>query len=158
MTLLNLTCFAWAEILAFSTKCNFAETSEIIYLIRPRFRWTNKVLSWYVDDLISDADNINDAKLFIEKCKQWLLEANLDLRKFKSNSNKIPDDQKFATSNTKVLVIKWENDYGNTIIAIEYIFHCFPKVLTKQNVIHSTASIFDLLGLITPVFIIFKEL
>ena len=116
------------------------------------------MLSWYVDDLISDADNINDAKLFIEKCKQWLLEANLDVRKFKSNSNKIPDDQKFATSNTKVLVIKWENDYGNTIIATEYIFHCFPKVLTKQNVIHSTASIFDLLGLITPVFIIFKEL
>ena len=41
---------------------------------------------------------------------------------------------------------------------MEEIFHSFPKILTKRDLLQSTASIFDLLGFITHVVIPLKKL
>ena len=68
-----------ADILVFFTCWNAAELFESICLFRLRF--VEKFLSLiHVDDLVSEGDNINDAKIFLRKCKQWYLEGNFNLR------------------------------------------------------------------------------
>ena len=122
--------------------------------------------SLHVDDLISGTDTMADTKSFFEKSKTRLAAGGFHLRKFKSNSSeleiiifkKFPYDLKYSTNFAKALGLKWDKSNDYIIFDFEDIKQHFPNILTKRLLIHSLATIFDPLGLITPVIVSMKEL
>ena len=121
--------------------------------------------SLHVNNLISGVDTISEAKSFFEKSKTHLASGGFHLRKFKSNCTelesiifkKFPDALKYSTNFTKVLGLKWDKSNDHIIFDFEDIKQNFANILTKRLFIHSLASIFDPLGLITPVIVSMKN-
>ena len=113
--------------------------------------------SLHVDDLISGANNIQDAFEFYVKCKERLKNGGFNLRKFKSNSVELeklvyeafPEDCLYSDEN-KILGLLWDKNTDAIIFDFKEIFSKFVVNPTKRSILQSIASIYDPLGLINP--------
>lgn len=139
-------------------------------------QFVNQFLSdLYVDDITTGSDTIEDGKIFYEKASSSMSGAGLQLRKWTSNdtelqsffSSKEPplqpksveDDSSFAQSQfesqgdyKRVLGVEWDLSNDKFI----FRFHSFLEkgrtmVLTKRNILSLSASIYDPLGIVTPI-------
>ena len=121
--------------------------------------------SLHVDDLNSSLNDLPQAFQFFVKCKERLAEAKFNLRKFQSNSAELekmvkksfpPDEEIKSTEENKVLGISW-NKYDDHIwFDLNSFSERFSQKPTKRNVIETTASLFDPLGLINPIIVKLK--
>ncbi|XP_055916401.1 uncharacterized protein LOC129949150 [Eupeodes corollae] len=119
----------------------------------------------YVDDLISGADSIEEAKRKQHEAKQLLASAGFNLRKWTSNSKALLEDiaaedreldfeLPFNTSNhVKTLGIKWFplDDYFSF-----QNLQVSPEDITKRSMLSTIAKLFDPLGWISPCIITAK--
>ena len=116
--------------------------------------------SLHVDDMTSGANTLKEAKNFYEKSKEIL-----NLRKFKSNCNDLeneiynefPEDRMYS-SDQKVLGVNWEKESDSLYFDFAEIRKKFLTNPTKRSVLQNMASIYDPLGLISPVLVSFKIL
>ena len=138
--------------------------SEIYLEADPDF--VDKLLSsLHVDDLTSGENDIPKAFTFYKSCKETLQEGGFNLRKFKSNSVELenmvysiyPEDKQFS-EDEKVLGLLWDKNIDSINFDFNEIQSKFTENPTKRSLSHSIASIYDPLGLITPVVVKMKIL
>ena len=113
----------------------------------------------------SGAKTQSEAKEFYIKCKDTLSDGGFNLRKFKSNSAELeneiykeyPNDKMFSDEE-KVLGMNWDRKNDNLFFDFLEIRKKLIETPTKRAVLQSIASIYDPLGLISPVLVSFKNL
>lgn len=122
---------------------------------------------FYVDDLLSGANTVSEAKVIIEETTNLLKRGGFELRKWHSNhpalfsdSNKTPANQITTTiensDTVKALGLSWN--------ATEDNFLYYPSELpssdkiTKRSILSFISQLFDPLGLLGPVIIVGKIL
>ncbi|XP_058456828.1 uncharacterized protein LOC131434190 [Malaya genurostris] len=119
---------------------------------------------FYVDDMLSGVDNIEDGKKLIPQLVQLLQSAGFSLRKWNSNSRELilnvpeqlRDDRSIleldsSSTPIKTLGLVWEPSTDSFRFSI-------PKwnsaaVVTKRTVLSDVSRLFDPLGLVGPVII-----
>ncbi|XP_062542110.1 uncharacterized protein LOC134210107 [Armigeres subalbatus] len=118
---------------------------------------------FYVDDMLSGADNIKEAKLLVKQVEEVTNSAGFILRKWNSNSpellrsipKKMRDDRSVldlqsSSTTVKTLGLQWN------VTADEFQFS-FPQwksdaaSITKRSIHSDAACLFDPLGLVGPV-------
>ena len=122
-------------------------------------------LSFHIDDMTTGKDTEKEALEFYLQTKELLAKGGFNLRKFKSNSAKLeelvydrfPDDKLFA-GDRKCLGYTWDKSEDKIIIDISEIRKKFVEEPTKRTMIRSIASIFDPLGLVSPIAVGMKNL
>ncbi|XP_065654791.1 uncharacterized protein LOC136081405 [Hydra vulgaris] len=113
------------------------------------------LLSLHVDDLNSGSNDLNQCLEFFNKARNYLQEANFNLRKFESNSVEL--EQKIQSNNyernntTKVLGQAWDKDLDELTYSFNDILETVKKIPTKRDVMKFIASIFDPMGIINPI-------
>ena len=136
--------------------------------------------SLYIDDVPAGADNDDDGRVFYKEAKEVFLEAGMNLRKWKTNSDLLqreidrcedvdvrpkqilveerlpmnPDE----SATTKVLGIPWDTTADELSFTVEAIKKYPPGRITKRILLAATASIFDPLGILAPIVVTFKML
>ncbi|RCN28820.1 hypothetical protein ANCCAN_25431 [Ancylostoma caninum] len=106
----------------------------------------------YVNNIILMASSEDDALKMYRDAKQILNEINMDLREFRSDSEKvdnaISEADLSASSQQKVLGIPWqtENDLLTTTCQYPHKDKC-----TKRTISEQVASIYDPHGWLTPI-------
>ena len=152
-----------ARVLFGATCSSFLLTATLITYINkfvevdPEF--VEKLLdSLHVDDLITGCDNDSEAYMFFKKCINRLREGGFNLRKFNSNSltlekmiNSVESSEFHYDSNIKVLGINWNKVNDVFLFGFNEILNETKSPVTKRNIMHTIASIFDPLGLINPI-------
>ena len=121
--------------------------------------------SLHIDDITAGAKTQSEAKEFYIKCKDTLGDGGFNLRKFKSNSAELeneiykeyPNDKMFSDEE-KVLGMNWDRKNDNLFFDFLEIRKKLIETPTKRAVLQSIASIYDPLGLISPVLVSFKNL
>lgn len=108
----------------------------------------------YVDNVITGARDIGEAKVMYTKAKSMFKDASMNLREWLTNNKEllefIPSIDKADTNGVKVLGQNWKVEEDTLTIAV-------PKVgteslgLTKRCVLKTIASVFDPLGLVSPI-------
>ena len=123
----------------------------------------------YVDDLISGGNNVTDVKFLRDTAVQIFREAGFVLHKWHSNYTDLEDncsqqnisEQTYAkqqlgvkTGETKMLGIKWDKKQDKFNIEIP------PQIQTvkKRNILQKLASIYDVLGFISPCTLVAKDI
>ena len=128
--------------------------------------------SLYVDDLSSGAAKSKEALEFYIQSRLIFQKANMNLRKWKSNSNelmifikkheqvKVLEKLWYENSllnsslldNTKVLGIPWNTSRDTFIFTIQHLLHDIPpELVTKRPLLQFSASVFDPLRILSPV-------
>ena len=108
----------------------------------------------YVDNLITGTDNIEDAIHLYREAKTIFKEASMNLREWTSNSSQVNQfierDDIAICESVKVLGHTWtvENDTLSVKSTRKTLEH---ETETKRNVLKEIASVFDPLGLFSPV-------
>ena len=108
----------------------------------------------YVDNLITGTNNVEEAVKLYHGAKTIFKEASMNLREWSSNShqvNQIIDFNDRASSDSvKVLGHNWnlENDSITLKRSTNILESASP---TKRNVLKELASVFDPLGLVSPI-------
>ncbi|XP_066934625.1 uncharacterized protein [Clytia hemisphaerica] len=129
----------------------------------------------YVDDEASGCENVAEGKEFYRKAVKVLATAGLDLRKWKSNDRELQKffdeqviepkcdgvvDESFCksqlgqktVSSNKVLGMDWDKETDSLVVCLsEFVVKCRSTVLTKRNILSVSASLYDPLGLISPI-------
>ena len=110
-------------------------------------------LSLYVDNVVTGTWNCTEALEFYEKAKTNLQEgATMNLREWRSNSqdfmNAIPQVDRVKATQDKVLGIIWDSMTDELAISIS--IEKPTETPTKRTVCHTFASIFDPMGLFSP--------
>ena len=126
----------------------------------------------FVDDNVGGADDSSEAIVMYKKLKKIFLEAGFDLRKWCSNDEvlvlQIKENE--ATNNndggeTDVLTKEIMKMFGVTwnVMQDKYSVPTFEifnenrdNPITKRNILKSVASIYDPIGIISPVVVTFK--
>ena len=131
----------------------------------------NFLRNLYVDDIISGGESVQEALELYVKSKYRLLEAGLTLRKWHSSDSALEkristfENENNATQNVSTPSSKEQKVLGVTLVNTEDIFHlnlsidqCRVEefVNTKRNVLKIIASIYDPLGLLPPITVMFK--
>ena len=122
--------------------------------------------SFYVDDLTSGCDTIEEAKKFIAEATLILKEAGMTLTKWRSSNSEVQsyiktciENTTYTNDNLKILGMMWDlkNDTlsCNTNKLLQQVKSIKP---TKRNVLKCIAKIFDPLGCISPYVITAKIL
>ena len=119
----------------------------------------------HIDDLNSGKNSENEALEFYVKAKEILATGGFNLRKFQSNNPNLeqkvydmfPEDQLFSDYN-RILGILWDKLRDTFIFDFAEIRAKFDENPTKRSMLQSLASIYDPLGLITPVTVKMKNL
>lgn len=122
---------------------------------------------FYVDDLLTGADTVEEARIIRDELIALLKRGGFDLRQWSSNSQEILQDMRSDPSadsifsldkeeTTKTLGIQWNSRED----AFQYSIPIAPKssTVTKRTMLSSIAQIFDPLGLLGPVIISAKIL
>lgn len=121
---------------------------------------------FYVDDLISGAESLEEAERIRSEVESVLHGAGLQLRKWSSNDpllmNKIPasEHEKLLRINgndvIKALGIVWQpsTDELQFIDPLENVKNC--NRITKRSILADVARLFDPLGLVNPVIVVGK--
>lgn len=120
---------------------------------------------FYVDDVLSGADTINEAQQRVQELINLMEAGKLTLRKWSSNDKKVlpmlPDDFKVSTAyeiseeSIKTLGLQWNPNNDNLSYKIT---HQPVKLVTRRTVLSGIARIYDPLGLLAPVLIVAKML
>ena len=117
----------------------------------------------HVDDLVSGSDYVVEGEDFFLKCKERLALASFNLKKIQSNDDKLEsliyektnDDKHLiqvkTSDDNKVLGVRWNKIYDELVFKFNDITKRCEKALTKRDVLHCLASIYDPLGLINPI-------
>ena len=93
------------------------------------------LLSLHVDDLNSGSNDLNQCLEFFNKARNYLPEANFNLRKFESNSVEL--EQKIQSNNyernntTKVLGQAWDKDLDELTYSFNDILETVKKIPSK---------------------------
>ena len=110
----------------------------------------------YVDNVLIGADNVEEACSIYHEAKEMFKRASMNLREWNSNSdpflNTLPSGERCVMDihAVKVLGLLW-NKVDDVIYIPNIDEGAINAVITKRDVLHSIAKIFDPLGLITPV-------
>ncbi|XP_057292560.1 uncharacterized protein LOC130621273 [Hydractinia symbiolongicarpus] len=118
----------------------------------------------YVDDSIGGGDTRDQVFTFYQKAKARLKEAGLILRKWRSNSPTLQAQiSKFeiedpAPPDEKILGITWDtaNDEMEIDLSRQKQLAQSDVLLTKRNILKIIASIYDPVGLVSPLVVPFK--
>ncbi|XP_026467582.1 uncharacterized protein LOC113371152 [Ctenocephalides felis] len=117
----------------------------------------------YVDDIISGADTLQEAKLLITEINNLLAEGGFELHKWSSNNIELINDKNIGENINvgfdkekiiKTLGVIWQPTSDNFKIYNNVL--AIDNIQTKRKTLASIASIFDPLGFITPVVITSK--
>ncbi|XP_039304380.1 uncharacterized protein LOC120357605 [Solenopsis invicta] len=120
----------------------------------------------YVDDLLSGADSIEEARIIRDEIIALLARGGFSIRQWASNDKRIIDD--LATSALharftfdegrffKTLGIAWSTDGDKLHYSINSIK--VTEKITKRNILLEIAKIYDPLGLLGPVILYAKKL
>ena len=121
---------------------------------------------FYVDDYLSGANSVEEAKIKVTKIYEKLKEYGFELRKWSSSHHEItsslpenlrenPDKEKFMDENYKIktLGVSWKPNSDS--------FHFYSSVcsndkITKRKLLSETVKLFDPVGWLAPVVIKFK--
>ena len=117
--------------------------------------------SFYVDDLNSCVQTVEEGKEFYKKIKLRFSEANFMVRKWRTNNEKlrnfineqekISNDPENDTTGDKVLGIKWNEKEDLLRLDIkEYLKEALMIKPTKRNVLRIIAGIYDPIGFVQP--------
>ncbi|XP_060536764.1 uncharacterized protein LOC132708412 [Cylas formicarius] len=112
---------------------------------------------FYIDDLISGAENVSDAIKLKQNVSATLLKSGFNLRKWRSNDLSVLENDNFNTNSefcirsseeTKTLGVIWD-PISDTLC---YAFNLSIKadLITKRSILSGVAQLFDPLGLINP--------
>ncbi|XP_066910124.1 uncharacterized protein [Clytia hemisphaerica] len=121
--------------------------------------------SLHVDDMTSGANTIEEAVDFYMSSKRNLHDGGFNLRKFKASNRELenivydlfPEDKEFS-SEQKVLGLNWDRNNDTVYFNFRELREKFVAMPTKRAILHNMASIYDPLGLISPLFVSFKTL
>lgn len=129
----------------------------------------------YVDDTTTGWNSVEEGKKFFKVAMEVMDDAGLELRKWMSNNNElqqffergkecekiISDDTTFAkeqvngeTKNgrNKVLGLEWDRDYDCLVFDFtDFIARSKSIQPTKRNILSLSASIYDPIGIISPI-------
>ena len=107
----------------------------------------------YVDNVITGTESTEEAGKFYKEAKQIFAEASMNLRDWTSNDRGVQDDlplkDKSTAERMKVLGLSWIVR-EDTLSLNEIVFHPVSDV-TKRQVLKTIASVYDPLGLFSPV-------
>lgn len=114
---------------------------------------------FYVDDLLTGADDLEEAAVITKGVLDILKQGQFDLRKFYSNNNQalkyVTETHSSATilkfgenENTKTLGLTWCPVKDNLMYSISDVRK--EKKITKRIILSTIAQIFDPLGLLGP--------
>ena len=137
--------------------------SSALYALRKTAELTDDVAvqdaikrNFYVDDLAYSTQNIAQAKSMVVQLKNVLLQRGFSLTKYVANDKRILDDiadserlnlsqPLLPDAKTKALGINWSTQEDQF-----HIFSSLKPAFTKAGILSNLASIFDPLGLISP--------
>lgn len=112
---------------------------------------------FYMDDLLTGANNVEDAANISVQIKNILRQGGFDLRKWRSNDKRViqnlnPHDltnvNLGANKNSKTLGLMWSCETDNFTFDIDLKLK--STKVTKRSILSETAQIFDPLGLLSP--------
>ena len=147
----------------------------------------NMIQGFFVDDLVTSCKSTSEAYSLYEKAKQRMLEAGLRLRKWKTNDKDLrekiarnerelegcvkentQEDCSYAKEalglskdvggKTKVLGIHWDTENDIIEFQLKKVGSTSNEIITKRGILSTLASIFDPLGLISPIAVAAKVL
>ncbi|XP_066933725.1 uncharacterized protein [Clytia hemisphaerica] len=115
--------------------------------------------------MTSGANTIEEAVDFYMSSKRNLHDGGFNLRKFKASNRELenivydlfPEDKEFS-SEQKVLGLNWDRNNDTVYFNFRELREKFVAMPTKRAILHNMASIYDPLGLISPLFVSFKTL
>ncbi|KAF0154889.1 MAG: Pao retrotransposon peptidase domain-containing protein [Ignavibacteria bacterium] len=109
----------------------------------------------YVDNVIIGIDSLEEAKEFYPEAKKIFAKASMNLREWNSNSKdfltSVLQEDKTGTQSQKVLGLNWNLEKDLLSISSKDTTTQEKAILTKRIILKNIASIFDPLGLISPV-------
>ena len=124
--------------------------------------------SFHVDDLVSGAVTSSDFKTFFMKCKQCLARASFNLHKFQCNDSEVESDiygvigddkslvDNIKPGKNKVLGLVWDKSLNSFIFPLDAFSKKCCNALTKRESLHCIASLYDPIGLISPIVVKLK--
>ena len=108
----------------------------------------------YVDNVVSSFPSEEAAHKYFIESRSVLGSAGFNLRSWSSNCRQIASQHKVAEPSNPVKVLRM---YWNTESDMLYVYPnldtTFPPTMTKREVLKWSSSIFDPLGLLSPVMI-----
>lgn len=115
---------------------------------------------FYMDDLTTGSDTVEEAIQLQQDISNHLLSGHFPLRKYSSNSENFlqtldpsliePLDHKDITiGNFKILGLCWTRNQDTISIALKA--ESLPPTITKRIMLSEIASIFDVIGILSPV-------
>lgn len=117
--------------------------------------------NFYVDDLLTGLNSVNDLKIAIENISEILKSAGFNLRKFRSNTKCLCTEDFSQQVNIlandvvyKTLGIYWNPE--KDVFTYPLSQFKVPQKVTKRNILAITSQLFDPLGLLAPVIIVAK--
>ncbi|XP_062557054.1 uncharacterized protein LOC134221904 [Armigeres subalbatus] len=115
---------------------------------------------FYMDDFISGADSIEQARVLRQEAQALMAEGGLHLRKWSSNKLEVLDDptkelgkgpptMRFEPEKIKTLGVAWEMEPDQ--FGVEVLTLNIDEQWTKRKVFSAIAQLYDPLGLVSPV-------
>ena len=114
------------------------------------------IWSFYVDDFLTGASTVDDARILREELCQLLHEVGLTLRKWRSNLKEKSPEVVIAADPTvygKTLVIHWNTQTDSFHVAAPTMEDATP---TKRTVASAVARLFNVMGWCGPVSLYIK--
>ncbi|UYV77734.1 hypothetical protein LAZ67_15002083 [Cordylochernes scorpioides] len=150
-----------APYLAIRTLMQLATDKELLFPEASKIIKTD----FYVDDLLSGATTIEEAKVLIDDIRKILLSGGFCIRKWMSNVpevlSEVPEALKAHdsyeigdNSSVKILGINWNPSTDNFTITVNSL----KDVYSKRQLLSDISRIYDPLGWLSPVIISFKIL
>ncbi|XP_064485938.1 uncharacterized protein LOC135398466 [Ornithodoros turicata] len=111
--------------------------------------------SFYVDDLVTGADNVEQATKMYRQALAVIEQAGMRLRKWASNEPRLKSVfKKGGTDDSihqKVLGVPWNTETDSLMPNLEAVkTFVATSPVTKRNILQGTARLFDLLGFLNP--------
>lgn len=108
----------------------------------------------YMDNIITGADTVKNAIFLYRNAKSIFSEAQMNLRQWITNNEdvneKIPEDDKDKEKSIKILVYNWSTEDDKLSVRKAKLLNK-DFVLSKRSVLTQLASVFDPLGMFSPV-------
>ncbi|GBN07028.1 hypothetical protein AVEN_253774-1 [Araneus ventricosus] len=116
--------------------------------------------SLYVDDLFYGANTVNESLDLSKSAVKILKDANMNLRKFKTNSEELRNlwyERGMIVRPLKVLGIIWNTKDDTFKLEVQPILNMIENLKNSQrSVLQTAAKIFDPVGFVSPFNLIIK--